>query len=270
MVVLIRLDKQNMHPNLSPHLGAGRSLALLLIAMHLRSTALLSMLPLLRCLVTWSMKCLKRLRNKFPYLLNRPLPHRHPRRFHAPLLHLMRTLCDSAGEMSLSVWVHAAGLCGACCLKTGNWALLTEISWSSSSPARGWSLALQMGDVRRSWRTRSMTSWVFVYTSVHRWDNLAVGRQFQRLRPMRTPARLLYRAHQCRPQLLRPHLLKNRSPLGWATQTLRRTKPRRHRNSMFRPNRSMPRNPMIRRHQNLTIGILRRRPLLIRGIRLKR
>ena len=43
-----------------------------------------------------------------------------------------------------------------------------------------------------------------------------------------------------------------------------------HRNSMCRPNRSMPRNPMIRRHQNLTIGILRRRPLLIRGIRLKR
>ena len=270
MAVLIRLDKQNMHPNLSPHLGAGRLLALLLIAMHLRSTALLSMLPLLRCLVTRSMKCLKRLRNKFPHLLNRPLPHRHPRRFHAPLLHPMRTLSDSAGEMSLSVWPRTAGLCGACCPKMGNWAPLTETSWSSSFPAKGWSQALQTGDAHRSWRTRSMTSWVFVCTSVHRWDNPAVGRQCQRLLPMRIPLRLLYRAHQCRPQLLRPHLLKNRSPLGWATQTLRRTKQHQHRISMFRRNRSMPRNPMIRRHQNLTIGILRRRPLLIRGIRLKR
>ena len=87
---------------------------------------------------------------------------------------------------------------------------------------------------------------------------------------MPTPARLLYRAHQRRPQLLRLHMLKNRSPLGSATQTLRRTKQHQHRNSTFRRNRSMPQNPMIRRHQNLTIGILRRRPLLIRGIRLKR
>ena len=275
MVALIRLDKQNMHPNLSPHPAAGRSLALLLTAMHLRSTALLLTLPLLRCLVTWSMKCLKRLRNKFPYLLNRPLSRRHPRRFHAPLLHPMRTLSDSAGEMSLSVWPRTAGLCGACCPKMGNWAPLTETSWSSSFPAKGWSQALQTGDAHRSWRTRSMTSWVFVCTSVRRWDNPAADQQFQRLLPMRIPLWLLCRAcqpraHQCRPQLLRPHLLKNRSPLGWATQTLRRTKPRRHRNSMFRPNRSMPRNPMIRRHQNLTIGILRRRPLLIQGIRMKR
>ena len=259
-----------MLPSLSPHLAAGRSLAPLLIAMRLRSTALLLMLPLLRSLVTLSMKCLKRLRSKFLRLLNRPLPHRHPRRLHAPLLHPMRTLCDSAGEMSLSVWVHAAGLCGACCLKTGNWALLTEISWSSSSPARGWSLALQMGDVRRSWRTRSMTSWVFVYTSVHRWGNPVVDRQFQRLLPMHTLVRLLCRACQHRPHQCRPQLLKNRSPLGRATQTPRRTKPHQHRNSMFRPNRSMPRNPMTRRHQNLTIGILRRRPLLIQGIRMKR
>ena len=236
MVALIRLDKQNMHPNLSPHPAAGRSLALLLTAMHLRSTALLLMLL---------------------------------------LLHPMRTLCDSAGEMSLSVWPRTAGLCGACCLKMGNWAPLTETNWSSSFPAKGWSLALQTGDVRRSWRIRSTTSWVFVCTSVHRWDNPAVGRQCQRLLPMRIPLRLLCRAcqprpHQCRPQLLRPHLLKNRSPPDRATQMLRRTKQHQHRNSMFRPNRSMPRNPMIRRHQNLTIGILRRRPLLIRGIRLKR
>ena len=275
MGVLIRLDKQNMHPNLSPHPGAGRSLALLLIAMHLRSTALLSKLPLLRCLVTRSMKCLKRLRSKFLRLLNHPLPRRHPRGFHAPLLHPMRILYGSAGEMSLSVWPRTAGLCGACCLKTGNWEPLTETSWSSSSPVKGWSQALQTGDERRSWKTRSMTSWVFVCTSVHRLGNPVVDRQFQRLRPMHTPARLLCRAcqpraHQCRPQLLRPHLLKNRSPLGWATQTLRRTKPHQHRNSMCRPNRSMPRNPMIRRHQNLTIGILRRRPLLIQGIRMKR
>ena len=270
MDALIRLDRQNTLPSLSPHPVAGRSLAQLLIAMHLHSTALLLTLPLLRCLVTPSRKCLKRLRNKFLRLLNRPLPRRHLRRFHAPLLHPMRTLCDSAGEMSLSVWQRTAGLCGACCLKTGNWVPLTEISWSSSFPAKGWSQALQTGDAHRSWRTRSMTSWVFVCTSVHRWDNPAVGRQCQRLLPMRIPLRLLYRAHQCRPQLLRPHLLKNRSPLGWATQTLRRTKQHQHRISMFRRNRSMPRNPMIRRHQNLTIGILRRRPLLIRGIRLKR
>ena len=270
MVALIRLDRQNTLPSLSPHPAAGRSLALLLTATHLRSTVLLSMLPLLRSLVTLSMKCLKRLPSKFLRLLIRPLPRRHPRRFHAPLLHPMRILCDSAGEMSLSVWPRTAGLCGACCRKMDNWAPLTEISWSSSSPAKGWSPALQTEDVRRSWRIRSTTSWVFVCTSVHRWDNPAVGRQFQRLRPMPTPARLLYRAHQCRPQWLRLHLLKNRSPLGSATQTPRRTKPRRHRNSMFRRNRSMPRNPMIRRHQNLTIGILRRRPLLIRGIRMKR
>ena len=171
MVVLIRLDKQNMHPNLSPHLGAGRLLALLLIAMHLRSTALLSMLPLLRCLVTRSMKCLKRLRNKFPHLLNRPLPHRHPRRFHAPLLHPMRTLSDSAGEMSLSVWPRTAGLRGACCPKMGNWAPLTETSWSSSFPAKGWSQALQTGDAHRSWRTRSMTSFARQCTggTIRRW-----------------------------------------------------------------------------------------------------
>ena len=85
MAVLIRLDKQNMHPNLSPHLGAGRLLALLLIAMH-------------------------------------------PRRL-APLLHPMRTLYDSAGEMSLSVWPRTAGLYGACCLKTANWVPLTETNW---------------------------------------------------------------------------------------------------------------------------------------------
>ena len=103
MVALIRLDKQNTLPNLSPHPVAGRSLALLLIARRLRRTALLSMLLLLRSLVTLPVKVLKRLRNKFQHLLIRPLPRRHPRRFHAPLLHPMRTLCDSAGEMSLSV-----------------------------------------------------------------------------------------------------------------------------------------------------------------------
>ena len=231
MSALIRLDKRNAPPSLSLHPAAGRSLVLLLIAMH-------------------------------------------PRRL-APLLHPMRTLYDSAGEMSLSVWPRTAGLYGACCLKTANWVPLTETNWSSSSPAKGWSPALQTGDARRSWRTRSMTSWVFVCTSVHRWDNPAVGRQFQRLRPMRTPVRLLYRAcqhgpHQCRPQLLRLHLLKNRSPLGRATQTPWRTKLHQHPNSMCRRNQSMPRNPMIRRHQNLTIGILRRRPLLIQGIRMKR
>ena len=244
MAVLIRLDKQNAILSLSPHPAAGRSLALLLIVMHLHSTALLLILPLLRCLVTLPVKVLKRLPSRFQHLLNRPLPHRHPRRFHAPLLHPMRILYGSAGEMLLSAWPRTAGLCGACCLKTGNWEPLTEISWSSSSPAKGWSLALQTGDVRRSWRTRSTTSWVFVCTSVHRWGNPAADQQFQRLLPMHTPARLLCRA--CQP---RPH---------------------QHRNSMCRPNRSMPRNPMIRRHQNLTIGILRRRPLLIRGIRLKR
>ena len=161
MVTLLRLDQQNMHPNLSPHLGAGRSLALLLIVMHLRSTALLLMLPLLRCLVTLPVKVLKRLRNKFPHLLIRPLPRRHPHRFHAPLLHPMRILYGSAGEMSLSVWPRTVGLCGACCLKTGNWEPLTETSWSSSSPVKGWSQALQTGDERRLWKTRSMTSWVF-------------------------------------------------------------------------------------------------------------
>ena len=212
MVTLLRLDQQNMHPSLSPHPVAGRSLALLLTATPLHSTALLLTLPLLRCLVTRSVKCLKRLRRKFPRLLIRPLPRRHPRRFHAPLLHPMRTLCDSAGEMSLSVWQRTAGLCGACCLKTGNWAPLTETNWSSSSQAKGWSLALQTGDVRRSWRTRSTTSWVFVCTSVHRWGNPAADRQFQRLRPMHTPARLpcrasQHRVQQCRPQLLRFHLL---------------------------------------------------------------
>ena len=207
-----------LSPSLSPHLVAGRSLALLLIAMHLPSTALLLILPLL-----------------------------HPRRFHTPLLRPMRILYDSAGGMLSSAWPRTAGLCGVCCLKTGNWVPLTETNWSSSSPAKGWSLALQTGDVRRSWRTRSMTSWVFVCTSVRRWGNPAAGRQFQRLLPMHTPARLLYRAcqrrpHPLTPQLLRLHLLKNRSPPGWATQTLWRTKPRRHRNSMFRRNRSMPRN----------------------------
>ena len=161
MDALIRLDRQNTLPSLSPHPVAGRSLALLLTATPLRSTALLLTLPLLRCLVTRSMKCLKRLPSRFQHLLNRPLPHRHPRRFHAPLLHPMRTLCDSAGEMSLSVWPRTAELCGACCLKTGNWEPLTETSWSSSSPVKGWSLALQTGDERRSWKTRSMTSWVF-------------------------------------------------------------------------------------------------------------
>ena len=275
MDALIRLDRQNTLPSLSPHPVAGKSLALLLTATPLRSTALLLTLPLLRCLVTLPVKVLKRLRSKFQHLLIRPLPRRHPRRFHAPLLHPMRILCDSAGEMSLSVWPRTAGLCGACCPKTGNWAPLTETNWSSFSQAKEWSQALQMGDAHRSWRTRSMTSWVFVCTSVRRWDNPAADQQFQRLLPMRIPLWLLCRAcqpraHQCRPHLLRPHLLKNRSPLGRVTQTLRRTKPHQHRNSMCRPNRSMPRNPMIRRHQNLTIGILRRRPLLIRGIRLKR
>ena len=158
MGVLIRLDRQNMLPSLSPHPAAGRSLALLLIAMRLRSTALLLMLPLLRSLVTLPVKVLKRLPSRFQHLLNRPLPHRHPRRFHTPLLPPMRTLCDSAGEMSLSVWPRTAGLCGACYLKTGNWVPLTEISWSSSSPAKGWSPALQTGNARRSWRIRSTTS----------------------------------------------------------------------------------------------------------------
>ena len=151
MAVLIRLDKQNALLSLSPHPAAGRSLALLLIAMHLRSTALLLMLLLLRCLVTLPMKCLKRLRSKFLHPLIHPLP----------LLHPTRILYDSAGEMLLSAWPRTAGLCGACCLKTGNWEPLTETSWSSSSPVKGWSQALQTGDARRSWRTRSMTSWAF-------------------------------------------------------------------------------------------------------------
>ena len=132
MSALIRLDKRNAPPSLSPRPAAGRSLALLLIAMHLRSTALLLILPLL-----------------------------HPRRFQAPLLHPMRILYGSAGEMLSSAWPRTAGLCGACCLKTGNWEPLTETSWSSSSPVKGWSQALQTGDERRSWKTRSMTSWVF-------------------------------------------------------------------------------------------------------------
>ena len=100
MAVLIRLDKQNALLSLSPHPAAGRSLALLLIAMHLRSTALLLMLLLL-----------------------------HPRRFQAPLLHPMRILYGSGGEMSLSVWPRTAGLYGACCLKTANWVPLTETNW---------------------------------------------------------------------------------------------------------------------------------------------
>ena len=161
MVALIRLDKQNMLPSLSPHPVAGRSLALLLIVMHLRSTALPLMLLLLRCLVTLSMKCLKRLRSKFLRLLIRPLPRQHLHRFQVPLLHPMRILYGSAGEMLLSAWPRTAGLCGACCLKTGNWEPLTETSWSSSSPVKGWSQALQTGDERRLWKTRSMTSWVF-------------------------------------------------------------------------------------------------------------
>ena len=161
MVALIRLDKQNTHPSLSPHLAAGRSLALLLIAMHPHSTALLLMLLLLRCLVTLPVKVLKRLPSRFQHLLNRPLPRQHLRRFQTLLLHPMRILYGSGGEMLLSAWPRTAGLCGACCLKTGNWEPLTETSWSSSSPVKGWSQALQTGDERRSWKTRSMTSWVF-------------------------------------------------------------------------------------------------------------
>ena len=38
IVALIHRDRQNTHPSLSPHLAAGRSLALLLIAMHLCSS----------------------------------------------------------------------------------------------------------------------------------------------------------------------------------------------------------------------------------------
>ena len=116
MLALIRLDRQNMHPSLSPHLAAGRSLALLPIARHLRSTALLLILPLLRCLARLSMKCPKRLRSKFPHPLIHPLP----------LLRPTRILYDSAGEMLTSIWLRTAGLCGVCCLKTGNWVPLME------------------------------------------------------------------------------------------------------------------------------------------------
>ena len=89
MSALIRLDKRNAPPSLSLHPAAGRSLALLFIARHLRSTALLLILP----------------------------------------LHPMRILYDSAGEMLSSVWARTAGLYGACCLKTGNWVPLTETNW---------------------------------------------------------------------------------------------------------------------------------------------
>ena len=70
MDALIRLDRQNTLPSLSPHPVAGRSLALLLIAMHLRSTALLLMLLLL-----------------------------HPRRFQAPLLHRCIAMSSRASDL---------------------------------------------------------------------------------------------------------------------------------------------------------------------------